>query len=434
MYKRRRLLTPSCLLPLSFLLRQSNGVVDATMHAKDLLASSSSVAFASLGRSIFNFRGDQTMESGAGGEGQDALLLGFQSCIEDVLVDLSAAAGAEGDGLLSIAWLRRLLHGFLLCHEEFRALLLDRGAAVARPPLDRLVADYYDRAIKALDICNAARDGIEQLRRWRAHLEIVVAALRPAAGGGGGISEGQVRRARKALADLAVLMLDDRDAGSATVSRRNRSFERSRGSGSSSTSSPKTTGRKVSGFRSLSWSVSHSWSAARQLQAIGSNLAAPRGHEVAATGGLAAAVYTMNAVLLFTMSSVVAAIPCQDRGLQVHFAVSRTFPWAPAITYLHDRIVEESKKRERKNSAGLLQEILQIERCTQQMAELMQTGTFPMAKGEEQQLSERAKELAQICDAMKDGLDLLERQVREIFLRIVRSRTETLNPPAHTAN
>ncbi|XP_074572497.1 protein ROH1D-like [Curcuma longa] len=398
------------------------------MHAKD------SVAFASLGRSIFNFRRDQSMESGAGGERQDALLLGFQSCIEEVLVDLSAAARAEGDGLLSIAWLRRLLDGFLLCHEEFRALLLDRGEAVARPPVDRLVADYYDRAIKALDICNAARDGIEQLRRWRAHLEIVVAALKPAAGGGRGISEGQVRRARKALADLAVLMLDDRDAGSATVSHRNRSFDRSGGSGSSSASSSKTTGRKVSSFRSLSWSVSGSWSAARQLQSIGSNLAAPRGHEVAATAGLAVPVYTMNAVLLFTMLSLVAAIPCQDRGLQVHFAVSRTLPWAPAITYLHERIVESSKKRERKNSAGLLKEILQIERCTQQMAELVQVSNFPMAKGEEEQLRERADELAQICDAMKDGLEPLERQLREIFRRIVRSRTESLNLPAHTAN
>lgn len=402
------------------------------MYAKELSASSSAVAFASLGRSILSLRRDQAMDSGAGAEQQDALLLGFQSCVEDVLADLSAAAAADGDGLLSIAWIRRLLHAFLLCHEEFRALLLDRGADVARPPVDRLVAEYYDRGIKTLDICNAARDGIEQIRRWRAHLEIVVAALRPA-GSGGGISEGQVRRARKALTDLAVLMLEDRDTGSTAISRRNRSFGRSTGSGSSYASSPKTTGRQVSSFRSLSWSVSRSWSAARQLQAIGSNLSAPRSHEVVATAGLAVPVYTMNAVLLFTMWCVVAAIPCQDRGLQVHFAVPRTFPWAAAITSLHERIAEQSKKRERKSSAGLLKEIQQIERCTQQLTELMQAIKFPMAEGQDKELINRADELAQICDALKEGLDPLERQVREIFLRIVRSRTESLNSPAHHA-
>jgi hypothetical protein len=83
----------------------------------------------------------------------------------------------------------------------------------------------------------------------------------------------------------------------------------------------------------------------RQLQAIGGNLPVPRANDVAATGGLASAVYTMGVVLFVTAWALVAAIPCQDRGLQAHFAVPRSFPWASPVTTLYERVLEESKKR-----------------------------------------------------------------------------------------
>ncbi|KAJ1438445.1 Protein BYPASS-related [Sesbania bispinosa] len=58
---------------------------------------------------------------------------------------------------------------------------------------------------------------------------------------------------------------------------------------------------------------------------------------------------TMNSILLFTMWALVAAIPCQDRGLHLHFSIPRQLPWAAPVASLHERILEESKKRERKN-------------------------------------------------------------------------------------
>ena len=97
-------------------------------------------------------------------------------------------------------------------------------------------------------------------------------------------------------------------------------------------------------LRSLSWSVSRTWSAARQLQAIGGGLTVPRANDIAATGGLASAVYAMGAVLFVVTWALVAAIPCQDRGLQAHLtAVPRTFPWAGPLITLFDRILDESK-------------------------------------------------------------------------------------------
>ncbi|MQM05330.1 hypothetical protein Taro_038142 [Colocasia esculenta] len=388
----------------------------------------SSAPFASLGRSILSIRRDQVHSmdghhdeaGGGGGSAQERELESFQRHVADLFQDLAAAcatpAGSGGEVLLSLPWIRKLLEAFLVCQEEFRAILLNNRGLVSRPPLDRLVAEFFERTVKALDVCNAIRDGIEQVRHWHKYLEIVLVSLdhrqRP-------IGEGQFRRAKKALTDLTIAMLDEKEAGS-VVAHRNRSFGRN--------NTGRDHHRPAGGhFRSLSWSVSRSWSAARQLQAIANNLNAPRGNEIVATGGLAVPVYTMNTVLLFVMWALVAAIPCQDRGLQTHFSIPRNFLWASSMTLLHERIMEESKKRDRRNSNGLLKEIHDIEKCSRHLAELTDPSQYPLAEDREAELRQWVQELSQVCESLKDGLDPLERQVRDVFHRIVRSRTDGLD-------
>lgn len=396
----------------------------------------SSVPFASLGRSILSIRREQlhSMEAhhdDAGGAAAHGLELeSFQRHVAELFQDLASAGGSAGGGsagggeeLLSLSWIRRLLEAFLVCQEEFRAILMNQRAVLSRPPLDRPVAEFFERSVKALDVCNAIRDGLEQIRQWHKHLEIVQTALdsRQRAFG-----EGQLRRAKKALTDLTIAMLDEKEAGP-VVTHRNRSFGRTN-------TSARDHQRLAGGHsRSLSWSVSRSWSAARQLQAIGSNLAAPRSHDIVATSGLILPVYTMNSVLLFVMSALVAAIPCQDRGLQTHFSVPRNLSWAASMTSLHERILEESKKRDRRNSSGLLKEIHEIERCSRHLAELADPSQFPLGEEREAELRQRLQELSQVCDSLKNGLDSLERQVRDVFHRIVRSRTDGLDWLGHPA-
>ncbi|RRT56978.1 hypothetical protein B296_00042487 [Ensete ventricosum] len=390
------------------------GFGGVTMPAADFQGLSA--PFASTGRSFLSLRRDHAAHPMDAHHrhhidaGEQREFDAFQRQVADLFNDLAGG----GDEILSISWIRRLLDTFLMCQEEFRVILFGHR----RPPalIDRLVSDFFERAVKALDVCNAVRDGVDQVRQWRKHLEIVLVTLGP---GHRELSEGQLRRAKKALGDLAILMLDEKDTGS-VMSHRNRSFGRNSGSSSSSS------GRR-SHFRSLSWSVSRSWSAARQLQAIGNNVAAPRGHEVVETAGLAVPVYTMNSLLLFVMWALVAAIPCQDRGLQIHFSVPRSYLWSAPIMSLHERIVEESKKKDRKNSIGLLKEIHQIEKCVHHLTDLMDAAQFPMADDREMEVRQGVQELAQVYEALKEGLDPLERQVREVFLRIVRSRTEGLN-------
>lgn len=377
-------------------------------------------SFASLGRSILSIRRDQVhamegIHDSTSSSANDKDLESFQKQVTDRFQDLASAAD-----VLSLSWIRRLLDVFVSCQDDFRAILFARRAALSRSPIDRLISEFFDRTVKALDLCNAIRDGIEQIRQWHKHLEIVSSALGGAAAGR--LGEGQFRRAKKALTDLAILMLDEKEGGGSAglLAQRNRSFGRS-------SAGKDHHPRLVGHFRSLSWSVSRTWSAARQLQAIGNNLAPPRSNEISATNGLAVPVFTMNSVLHVVMWALVAAIPCQDRGLHTHFSAPRQFPWAAPILSLHERIMEEAKKRERKNSSGLLKEIHQIEKCSRHITELADNVQFPLTEERELEVRHGVQELAQLCEAIKEGLDPLERQVRDVFHRTVRNRTEGLD-------
>uniref|UniRef100_A0A1J3IV94 UPF0496 protein 4 n=1 Tax=Noccaea caerulescens TaxID=107243 RepID=A0A1J3IV94_NOCCA len=378
---------------------------------------------ASFGRSLLSLRRDpvdSTTTTVAGSShheptNMEVELDSFQRQVAEKFIDLNASGGENE--LLSLEWIGKLLDSFLCCQEEFRAIVFNHRSQISKPPMDRLISDYFERSIKALDVCNAIRDGIEQIRQWQKLADIVVSALdshRP-------IGEGQLRRAKKALIDLAIGMLDEKDPSSgANLAHRNRSFGRIKDNHSHHN-------RSIGHFRSLSWSVSRSWSASKQLQALANNLATPRPNDVAATNGLAVPVYTMTSVLLFVMWVLVAAIPCQDRGLQVNFFVPRHFQWAAPVMSLHDKIVEESKRRDRKNCCGLLKEIDRIEKSSRLMNELIDSIHFPLSEQKEVEVKERVEELVQVHQALKNGLDPFERKVREVFHRIVRSRTESLD-------
>jgi hypothetical protein len=379
--------------------------------------SPSSSSFSSFGRSLFGTRQEQVHSIEASHESDSCSLeFGFfQKRVTDRFHELS---GASDDELLSIDWMQKLLTAFICCHEEFRVILLNNKEQLSKPPMDRVTSEFIERSVKALDICNASRDGIENIRMWQKQLEIVSCALgsnkRP-------LTEGQFRRARKALMDLALtMMIDEKESGS-VFSQRHRSFGRHNSSKDSHSSS--SSGHS----RSHSWSVSRSWSAAKQLQSIASNLVPPRANEIAANSKLSVSVYTMNCILLFVLWILVAAIPCQDRGLNIHFSVPKQFTWSAPVTSLHERILEESKKRERRNSSGLLKEIYQIEITTRHLTDLVDSAQFPLTDEHKMEVEQDLKELKLVAEAFRDGLDPLERQVRDVFRKIMVSRTEGLD-------
>jgi hypothetical protein len=113
--------------------------------------------------------------------------------------------------------------------------------------------------------------------------------------------------------------------------------------------------------------------------------------------------------------------------LQVHFSTPKHFIWAASIQSLHERVFEESKKRDRRNACGLLREIYLMDKCTKVLADLADSVQFPLSEEKEAEVRLKVQELGHVCDVMKEGLDPLERQVRGVFHRIVHSRTEGLD-------
>ncbi|PWA85446.1 BYPASS-related protein [Artemisia annua] len=328
-----------------------------------------------------------------------------------------ALSASSGDELLSLDWVTKLLDAFIACQEDFKDVLSKNEVDLAKPPLDKFVTEFFDRSIRALDICNAIRDGIEKIRLWHKHLEIVSNAFESKSRNV--IVEGQFRRAKKALTDLAIVMLDDNKESASMFSHRNRSFGRP--------NKGKEHKQKSGHSRSLSWSVPNSWSACKQLQLIANGLIPPKSHEISATNGLANVVYTMGFVLMFVLWALVAAIPCQDRSLQVQFTVPRQFSWGTPLNLLHIRIMDESKKRERKNSVGLLKEIYQMEQSIHVITDLVDSvNKFPLSEEQKEEVQTGVKEMSHVCNTFKNGLDPLERQLREVFLKIMSCRTEGL--------
>ncbi|KAI3712453.1 hypothetical protein L1987_71010 [Smallanthus sonchifolius] len=326
-------------------------------------------------------------------------------------------SATEEDELLSLNWVSMLLDAFITCQEDFIVMLLKNESNLLKAPLDRYVTEFFDMIIKALDICNAVRDGMEKIRVWHKRLEIVLGAFDSTSRNV--MVEAQFRRAKKGLTDLAMIMLDDDKETASVFAYGNRSFV--------SPNKGKDDQQKAGHSRSVSWSVPNSWSASKQLQLIASGLSPPRGHEISATNGLANDVYTMGFVLMFVLWALVFVIPCQDRGLQVHFSVPRQFTWGAPLSLLHSRIMDESKKRERKNSVGLLKEIEQMEKSVHLVTGLVDSvNLFPLSEEQKEAVKMGVQEVAQVCNTFKNGLDPLERQLREVFHKIMSCRTEGL--------
>ncbi|KAM7525798.1 hypothetical protein LguiA_015700 [Lonicera macranthoides] len=338
----------------------------------------------------------------------------FQKHVADHLSDLVPSPAPAPVPLLSIAWFRKLLDAFLCIEAEFKAfLVMGRDLTqFSKPPMDKIIPELLDRSVKALDVCNAVTHGIELVRHWQKLVGIVVSALdqRP-------IGDGQVRRAKKALNTLLTSMVfDDKDNSQGRWMERTWSFGRRGGSAANKD-------RTAGNFRSLSLSFANSWSAAKQIQAMSSNLVAPRSVE---STGLILPVYIMSSVLVFVMWALVAAIPCQERsGLGPHFQLPRQFGWAQGIIGLQEKIGEEWKKKEKKGSAGLLEEISRMEKLGQSLVEFTESYHFPVEEEKEDEVAGQVAELREICRRM-EGLVGLQQQVREVFHSIVRSRAEVL--------
>ncbi|KAK1613895.1 hypothetical protein QYE76_019412 [Lolium multiflorum] len=359
----------------------------------------------------------------------------LQAHVADRLAALSAASSSPGP-LLSLAFLSKLLDAVVSSDAAFRDALAvgPVGAALSRPPADRLAADLLDRAVKALDVLNAVSLALASLRG--SHRAALTAASCLLAGDVAApmLHRAQFARARRAIARL---------------------FPDARGGGAPTTPSCSRAAR------ALSFSVSSkNWSSGRHVHAMAAP--PPQGLAPAAGCGLGLALYTMSSVLAFATWALVAAVPCQDRGTTSAVAPPKQAQWAAPMAALQERIVEESRRREKKGSSsgnssssspssGLLAEMQAVERAARELSSLLdeiaeedeaaaaedesEPSPSPASVSEDRarDVVERAEALAGACRALEDGLAPLERQVRAVFHRVVASRAEVVRCIEHSA-
>ncbi|CAH8360116.1 unnamed protein product [Eruca vesicaria subsp. sativa] len=316
------------------------------------------------------------------------------------------------DPILSIPWLQNLLDVFVSCETEFKGVLLSTVQISKSPSLERVLSELLDRILKALDICNAVVNGIDSVRQSRRLAEIAVTALKQRP-----LCDGSVRRAKRALASLVVGLNGD-------VKVRNN------GSGGGGSSNKKTT------FRSWSFgqnsnvgggSSSGHWSATKQIQGMVANLVMPRGAEAS---GPAMPVYIMSSVMVLVMWVLVAAVPCQTSNVLVApLQLPKHQSWASAAVNIQERVGEEMKRKEKRfgggGGGGLMEEIQRMEKIGLSLLDFTERFRFPTE--EEEVVADKVEELDEICRGMEVGLEDLQRQVREVFHRLVRSRLEIVS-------
>nr|GEX25283.1 BYPASS-related protein [Tanacetum cinerariifolium] len=319
-------------------------------------------------------------------------------------------ASVQSNELLSVSWISKLLDGFLSCQEQFTVLLSKNKACLSKHGLETSLSDYYERSLQSLDVCNAIRDGVEELKLWTNQIEIALRVVNDQKT----FAEAQFQRAKKSLSDLEMKINDRKESGPNSA-KRYRSFNLKKLRYQASESLTRS--------KSFTWSVSRSWSASKQIQVIGNNIMVPKRSEIIATKGLVLAIYTMSHVLHFVMWTLVAALPCQGRGLPSPFGISTNSAWGVSILSLQERILDKYKKRDRRSSCGLLKEIHGIGKYTRYMNGLTR---FPLEE-QEGEMKKKIEKVRTVYKSLKIGLDPLERQLREVFLGIVRCRMEELD-------
>ncbi|KAF8046001.1 hypothetical protein N665_4133s0003 [Sinapis alba] len=334
----------------------------------------------------------------------------FQKHVSDCLSELlspsplpyssSAAASRPSVPILSIPWLKNLLDVFMSCETEFKGFLSTVQISKS-PSLEKGLQETLDRSLKSLDICNAVVNGIDSVTQSRRLAEIAVTALKKRP-----LCDGSVRRAKRALTSLlAGLNIESGGSSNRRTTSRAWSFgQRSIVSGSSV-------------------HVSKNWSATKQIQAMAANLVPPRGAEAS---GPAMPVYIMSSVMVLVMWVLVAAVPCQASNVLVApLQLPKHQSWASAALNIQERVGEEMKGKEKRFGGGLMEEMQRMERIGLSLLEFTERFRFPAE--EEEEVAEKVEEMDEICRGMEVGLEGLQRQVRVVFHRLVRSRLEIVS-------
>eukprot|EP00249_Psilotum_nudum_P037171 c9768_g1_i1 orf=731-1909(+) len=342
-------------------------------------------------------------------------------CFESNLAQrLTLLLPAEGTEFVSLACLRQAMVVLLATESDLRALLPETKSSLCLAQR-RLISDFFDKTVKFLDICNDIREAIAEVGRWEGLLALVLDSL------SGNLIEAKLKRVGKILVGLKFAIDSEKEDDPCPVQMQRRSLRWS--------SVHLTESHEPQRWRSWPGSATTVSNPTKQLQATASTLLAPKYPDDDTEEVVAASVYALHVLSVFFLSTVMAAFPCQCRNSIVNLIHPRHFLWAPPFISLHDKALEEMRRRGKKSTNGILWELHQISSYVRQLLELIDTAllfkSFPLPEIQQEEIRSTVKQLSQYIEELQRDLGPLDDQVCEFYRRLINNRREMLDLLSH---
>lgn len=348
---------------------------------------SSSSLFASLGAALHNFSSPRfSFRASSPTSNSNPGLSAFES---DLAAQLEELKSTDEGGYLSMAWLCQGM-GLVLCtHAAVEGFVPDLQQALADGDT-KWLDEYLDDSVKLLDVCNALKEAVEDIKNYQVFVELALHALERESMG-----EAQLRRAKNALGRCTEV-LKRRDEENHLGQRRS----------------------KLENCSSM-------------LRRMGEKL----NQEDASKGNFYKVIYAAQVTTIFICGVLTAALSFKPRRPLSTISVAGQSAWTFSLSSLQQRVKDQVEKKKAKGAMAVLEELDKADfalRCLQERVEkLLNTKAFPLSTDHIGEVNQLLGSLRRCSMELTQGLEPLELHIREVFKVLIASRMALLDIYTH---
>lgn len=351
---------------------------------------SSSSLFASLGAALHSFSSPLFfLKVSIPTAKTNPALSAFESDLASQLDRLQSAFCDDitGSSYLSMPWLCRAMQLVLSTHASAEAFVPDLQQALSHGDT-KWLDEYLDDSVKLLDICNALREAIEEIKSYHGHVELALHALEEAYMG-----EAQLRRARNALRKCTDALRRKHEESSHLGQRRS----------------------KLEKCSSM-------------LRRMGGKLSM----EDASKGNFFMVSYAAQVATIFICGVLTTTLSLKAPGRPLStISVDGQSTWASSLISLQQRLKEQMERKKAKGANALLEELYETDiavRSLQDRVEkLLNAKAFPLRADRILDLRQSAGSLRDCSIELSHGLAPLQLHVEGVFKALITSRMALLD-------
>ncbi|GLJ17449.1 hypothetical protein SUGI_0303790 [Cryptomeria japonica] len=290
----------------------------------------------------------------------------------------------ECGNYLSADWLRQALDVCLYVHSMVEENFPHIGKN------SKWVNEHLEDMVKLLDICNALRESMSDIKQYKVELQLIVHGFQ----GCGPIGARQLLRARTALGNF---------------------------------NDPSAKAKEASEGKSRLENCSS------MLRRMGERLVAPPSDAATASGGAAflEPIYASKALMVFVCGVLVAAISTKSKRHLPQLCAGQT-AWACSLQTLHHKVKEEIEKgRNKGTTCTLLYELKAVDSSSRSLYDLVNklinSKSVPPNESQALELRQSVQSLRNCISELESGTAPFERQISEIFRVLVSGRMALLD-------